>query len=290
VDWNDGTKSLPVGVLTPGWARKDILDMITVYKASPDIDVLTTSVPIANFGQVPINAFVLHGADPILVDTGVVGQSDDFMASLRKVIDPSELKWLWLSHTDPDHIGSLHQLLKDYPKLRVITTFLGVGIMGLFAPLPMDRVYLLNPGERLTLTDRSLVAFKPPAFDNPCTTGFYDDRTRALFTSDCFGALLQDPPQNAADVSEKDLADGQILWSTIDAPWLHKVDQSALAEELNVIRRMEPSMILSSHLPAAGANVTERLVSTLARVPSAQPFIGPNQPALEQMLQQIQAG
>ena len=46
--------------------------MITTYRASPDIDVLTTSFPIPGFGLVPINAFVLHGAEPILVDTGTV--------------------------------------------------------------------------------------------------------------------------------------------------------------------------------------------------------------------------
>jgi hypothetical protein len=42
--------------------------MITTYKATPDIDVLTSSFPIPGFGLAPINAFVLHGPEPILVD------------------------------------------------------------------------------------------------------------------------------------------------------------------------------------------------------------------------------
>jgi hypothetical protein len=58
--------------------------MITTYRASPDIDVLTTSFPIPGFGLVPINAFVLHGAEPILVDTGTVIDSDEFMATLDR--------------------------------------------------------------------------------------------------------------------------------------------------------------------------------------------------------------
>ena len=108
--------------------------------------MLTTNFPVPGLGLVPINAFVLHGAEPVLVDTGTVLQSEDFMAALRSVIDPSDLRWIWLTHTDFDHIGSLHQLLAENPRLTVITTFLGVGIMGLTAPLPMDRVHLVNPG------------------------------------------------------------------------------------------------------------------------------------------------
>ena len=44
--------------------------MITTYTAAPGIDVLTSSFPIPGFGLVPINAFVLHGPEPVLVDTG----------------------------------------------------------------------------------------------------------------------------------------------------------------------------------------------------------------------------
>ena len=123
------------------------------------------------------------------------------MAALRSIIDPAELKWIWLTHTDFDHIGSLAQLLAENPRLKVITTFLGVGIMSLAAPLPLDRVHLLNPGETINVGDRTLTAIKPPAFDNPSTTGFYDAKSGAFFSSDCFGALLSSVPQNAADLS-----------------------------------------------------------------------------------------
>ena len=169
--------------------------MITAYNATPDIDVLTSSFPIPGFGLVPINAFVLHGPEPLLVDTGAVVERDEFMTALRSVIDPADLKWIWLTHTDFDHIGALPQLLADNAELRVITTFLGVGIMSLSAPLPMDRVHLLNPGQKIKVGDRTLTALKPPAFDNPATTGFHDDKSGALFSSDCFGALLSAVPR-----------------------------------------------------------------------------------------------
>jgi flavorubredoxin len=258
--------------------------MVKSYNAAADIDVLSTDFPIPGFGLVPINAIVIKGPEPILVDTGAAVTSKDFMQALRSVIDPAELRWLWLTHTDFDHMGCLHQLLAENPRLRLITTFLGVGIMSLIDPLPMDRVHLLNPGEKLTVGNRTLTALRPPVFDNPSTTGFYDDKSGVLFSSDCFGALLQAVPETAAEISDTDLRDGQVFWASIDSPWLHKVERGVFAGELDAIRKMSPKMILSSHLPPAPGHMTERLLASLAAAPGAKPFVGPNQAALEQML------
>ncbi len=258
--------------------------MTTSYTAASGIDVLTSNVPIPGLGLVPVNAFVLHGSEPVLVDTGTVVERDEFMTALQAVIDPADVQWIWLTHTDFDHIGNVHRLLADHPQIRVITTFLGVGIMGLADGLPMDRVYLVNPGQKITVGDRTLTAIKPPVFDNPSTTGFLDDRSGAFFSSDCFGALLQEVPENAADLSDDDLRDGQVLWATVDSPWLHKVDRTAFAKELDGIASLAPSMILSSHLPAASGTMTQRLLSSLRAAPDAAPFVGPDQVALEQMM------
>ncbi len=264
--------------------------MISSYKASPDIDVLTSSFPVPGLGLVALNAFVLHGPEPVLVDTGAVVESEEFMTALRAVVDPADLRWIWLTHTDFDHIGSLHRLLAENPRIRVITTFLGVGIMTLSNPLPMDRVHLLNPGQKLTVGDRTLTAVKPPVFDNPSTTGFHDDKSGAFFSSDCFGALLSAVPESADELSDDELRQGQVFWATVDSPWLHKVDRAAFAKELNAIRDMGPAMVLSSHLPAAPGSMIERLLASLEAAPGAQPFVGPDQAALEQMLAQMAGG
>lgn len=253
-------------------------------KAAPDVDVVTSIAEVAGFGKLAINAFVIHAAEPVLVDTGAVRESDEFMATLGSVIDPADLRWIWLTHTDFDHIGSLHRLLEENERLRVITSFLGVGIMSLAAPLPMDRVYLVNPGQTVDVGDRTLTAVKPPAFDNPITVGLRDDRSGILFSSDCFGALLDEVPERAEDLSDDALHQGQVFWATVDSPWLHKVDRTVFASDLDRIRALEPTMVLSSHLPAAQGSSTERLLGALAAVPDAPAFIAPDQVALEQML------
>ena len=264
--------------------------MITTYKAAPDIDVLTTNFPIPGLGQLAINSFVLHGEVPVLVDTGPVVERESFMTALESVIDPADLRWIWLTHTDGDHIGALGQLLAEYAHLKVITTFLGVGIMSVSDPLPMDRVHLVNPGQSITLGSRTLAAFRPPTFDNPSTTGFFDSSSGVLFPADCFGALLQDVPQSAAELSEGELREGQVFWATIDSPWMHEVDRAKLTHELDAVARLEPSLVLSSHLPAAPGGMIDQLLASLAAVPGAAPFVGPDQVALEQMLAQVTAG
>jgi hypothetical protein len=259
------------------------------YSAGADIDVLATSFPIPGLGQLAINAFVIKGREPLLVDTGApldgagADVTSDFMDALRRVVDPADLRWIWLTHADMDHVATVHQVLEEAPQARVVTTFLTVGRMSLFRPLPIDRVYLLNPGQTLDIGDRTLTSIKPPSYDAADTAGFYDSGSKAFFSSDCFGALLSGPAQAAADIPVPDLEKGQLLWATVDAPWLHGVDRSAFAASLDQVRRMEPDLVLSSHLPPA-RGMTERLLEVLAAAPDAAPFVGPDQAALEQML------
>ena len=262
--------------------------MFKPYPAGPEIDVLPSYFPIPILGMVPINAFVLHAAEPVLVDTGLVLLSDEFMAALSSIIDPGELRWLWLTHTDPDHIGSLHRLLEEAPRLRVITTFLALGKMSLFRPLPLERLYLLNPGQSLDVGDRTLTALRPPTYDAPETTGFYDPASAALFSADSFGALLTEPAASAAEIGPDDLRLGLRTWATVDSPWLHSLDPAKFTDTLNRLRNLAPTLILSSHLPAA-QGMTDTLLDYLAETPAAPPFIGPDQPALEALLAELAA-
>lgn len=79
-------------------------------------------------------------------------------------------------------------------------------------------------------------------------------------------------------MAAEDLRAGQTLWTSIDSPWLHKVDQAKLGRELDVVRQMTPSYVLSSHLPPARA-LTKSFLSTLATVPDSEPFVGRTKPA-----------
>jgi len=262
--------------------------MFEPYRATQDIDALPSYFPIPGLGLVPINAFVLHAAETVLVDTGLILLSDEYVEALSSVISLEELRWLWLTHTDPDHIGSLHRLLEEAPNLRVVTTFIGVGKMSLFRPLPLDRVYLLNPGQSLSVGDRTLTAMRPPTYDAPETTGFFDPKSGAFFSADSFGALMSEPAGSAEDMEPEDLRRGMVTWTTLDSPWLHSIDIDRFLVTLNGVRDLSPEVILSSHLPVA-RGMTDTLLGHLATAATAEPFVGPDQPALEAILSQLAA-
>jgi glyoxylase-like metal-dependent hydrolase (beta-lactamase superfamily II) len=263
---------------------------MNIHRLGSDVTVLNDQLEIPGLGHLPINAFVLHAAEPVVVDTGLSLPDRDFLGTLASVIDPADVKWIYLTHPDRDHTGGLYDLLEAAPAARVITTFLGVGILGCENPLPMDRVYLLNPGQRIDVGDRSLAAFRPPLFDSPATTGFFDTRTGICFSSDSFGAVLGSPDHagvpDLADAPQTELKGRQQLWATVDSPWVHNVDQTRFAATLSELFRHDPAWVLSSHLPPTRSVST--LLDNLVDVPAAEPFVGPDQQALEAMLTQFE--
>lgn len=260
---------------------------MTVHKVGQDISVINDCLEVPGIGFLPVNAFVLHAAEPVVVDTGVGLPDRDFLGTLGSVIDPADVRWIWLTHPDRDHTGGLFALLDAAPRARLVTTYLGVGIMSTERPLPLDRVYLLNPGQTLDVGDRTLRAFRPPLFDNPATTGFYDDTSRACFSSDCFGAPMPTAElassDHAGDAKADELRDGQLLWATVDSPWIHNVDTAKYLATVQAVREMEPEAVLSTHLPPA-VGIAPRMIDTISGAPGASPFVGPDQAALEQML------
>lgn len=260
---------------------------MNTYRLGDDVTVLNDHLEVPGLGFLPVNAFVLHASEPVVVDTGLGLPDRDFLTALSAVVDPAEVRWIWLSHPDRDHTGGLFELLAAAPHARLVTTFLGVGLMSCERPLPLDRVYLLNPGQSLAVGDRTLHAFRPPLFDSPATVGFFDDKSRTCFSSDCFGAPLSTADlatgRDARDVPPDQLRAGQLLWATVDSPWVHNVDRARYLDTVRSVQALDADVVISTHLPPAMGLGTQ-LFDMLAEAPRADPFVGPDQQALEHML------
>lgn len=258
--------------------------MIT-HKLTPDVTLLSDHTEIPGIGFLPINSFVIHAEEPVVVDTGLSRPDRDFLADLAEVIDPADVRWIWLTHPDRDHTGGLWQLLEAAPNARLVTTFLGVGILSLQWQVPMDRVHLLNPGQSLNVGDRKLTGYRPPLFDNPATVGFLDSSSGAFFSSDCFGGPMASPeiasgPDAAAAT---DLESAMLLWSAVDSPWVHTVDPVKFRATIDPIRALNPSGIFSTHLPPA-IGMNDTLFRHVTAAPDGPAFVGPDQAVLEAIL------
>ncbi len=94
---------------------------------------------------------------------------------------------------------------------------------------------------------------------------------------------MNEPAATAADIPSAQLRDGLVTWATADAPWLQIVDEERFGRSLEIVRRLDASIILSSHLPPA-RGMTETLLGLLREAHNAPSFIGPDQAALEHVL------
>lgn len=119
--------------------------------------------------------------------------------------------------------------------------------------------------------------------------GLYDPKSDAFFSSDCFGAFVPEPVPNAQDVASDALLEGFGMFNKGNHPWVHLADEKKLGSVLNEVKEMNPQTILSAHLaPATG--MLDQFLKTMAQLPSADPFVGPNQVEIEQIMAQVNAG
>jgi hypothetical protein len=259
------------------------MDQPTLFpsrRVGTDTELLSAYAPLPGLGVLPVNAYLIRAREPVLLDTGLAALQGDFMAALRQLIDPADLRWIWITHADADHVGSLRAVLAEAPRARIVTNYLGVGKLGL-QQMPLDRTYLLNPGQALNVGDRCLIAHRPPVYDAPETMAAFDTRSRHLFTSDCFGAVMQEPAEVAAAIAPDALHEGLSLWSRVDAPWLAQLGREQLATACRPLLELRASQILGTHLPPA-TGLDERLYAGIAAAREAPPFVGPDQMALDQ--------
>jgi hypothetical protein len=249
---------------------------------SKDVFSINSYIPVPGFGVLPVNAFLLQAAQPILIDTGLAALGKQFQSELYKLINPEDLHWIWITHTDPDHLGSLTAILEDAPQARIVTTYLGMGKMGMLG-VPLERVYLLNPGQSLDVGDRKLLAVSPPTYDAPETCALFDSKQHTLFSADCFGALMHEPAETALQIRPDTLREGCINWATVDSPWLESIDTNKFDQKLSELSKLNAATVLSSHLPPAHG-ICNELLNYLRDALERPRFIGPDQTALENML------
>ncbi len=259
------------------------------YQGSSDVHVFPANLGIPGVGVLPINAFLLMAEEPVLVDTGIGMDGPDFLDAVSSVVPFDEIKWVWLTHDDADHTGSIQRVMEMAPNATLVCHGLAALRMSTWWPVPLHRVHAMRFGDELHVGDRTLTAVAPPLFDNPMSTGLLDQSTGALFTVDAFGALLPEATQSADDVPPEALAGGMVGWALSDSPWVHVTDKVKFGAVLERVRKIQPSRIFSSHLPAAGGSSMDDFIKILEMVPDAEDQAPPSAEEFGMMIEAMTA-
>jgi glyoxylase-like metal-dependent hydrolase (beta-lactamase superfamily II) len=257
------------------------------YEGTPDVHVLPTHLPLPGVGVLPVNAYVLMAEEPVLIDSGIGVDGDDFIAAVSSFVDPKELKWIWLTHDDADHTGSIQRIMELAPNARLVTHGFSALRMATWWPVPMDRVHAIRFGDEIDVGDRTLRAVAPPLFDNPMSTGVLDTSTGTFFSVDAFGAILPEPTRDVSEVPPEALAGGMLGWALSDSPWAHLTDRRMFSEVLDNVRQIQPRRIFSSHLPSASGTSLEEFLKVLETVPDAAPFVPPDSEQFAHMIEEL---
>ena len=245
--------------------------------------LLPGSFPVPGLGLLQINPLVIRAEQPVLVDTGPPVFREQYLEAVFSLLDPADVRWIFLSHDDRDHSGNLMQLLDLCPNARLVSTFVGVGRMGEEWQIPMHRVVLVNDGESFDAGDRTLTAIRPPLFDAPGTRGLWDASTGVYYAVDCFGAFVPGPCEQVADVPEEAYEAGFATFNRLNHPWHEVSDPAKVAAQVDRVRRLEPRAIVTYHGPTAHHR-SGQLCDALVAAASMDPLPLPTQADLEAML------
>ena len=205
--------------------------------------------PAGPEGFVYINSMVIAGEQPVIVDTGAAVHRERWLNDVFSLVDPADVRWVFISHEDADHAGNLSVVLERCPKATVLTDFVGLMKLGVLYGLPPQRARWLNPGESFDAGDRTLKAFQPPLFDSGCTRGLFDERTGVLWAADAFAGPTPGAVYEASDMPAEMWRASFTPFNSMENPWHSWLDAKAYCRHVDSIAALGPRAIASCHGP-----------------------------------------
>src|SRR5688572_28908977 len=68
---------------------------------------------------VHLNSMVILGAEPVIVDTGTVANRRQWLEDVFALVEPDDVRWIFLSHDDVDHTGNLDEAMSACPNAKL---------------------------------------------------------------------------------------------------------------------------------------------------------------------------
>ena len=153
------------------------------------------------------NSYFIDADRKTIIETTKEKCWDAYLKKIKQVCNPSEIEFIVLNHTEPDHSGNLKNLLRIAPQAVVVGT--GNAIRYLKDIMGQDFPNLVvKDGHTLDLGNKTLQFISAPNLHWPDTMYTYLKEDKLLFTCDSFGAhfsseiIFEDEIENIEEYHE----------------------------------------------------------------------------------------
>lgn len=151
--------------------------------------------------ETPTRSLVLVADDVALLDTGTTEGRATWLADLWSLVEPDAVRWVVVSHADPDHVGGLGAVLARCPSARVLAGEATLAHLRRQGHDVTGRATVARPGLAVGV-GRALEVVALPAWDDPATLGLLDPATGLAWTVDAFGVSGAGAAEDAEDLDE----------------------------------------------------------------------------------------
>src|SRR5688572_19312898 len=258
-------------------------------QVAPETFLIPNHAPAGEGMYLPVNSLLIRGSEPIVVDTGAPIHREHWLEMVFGLVDPADIRWIFLSHEEGDHVGGLDTVLEAAPQATLVTNFFGTERRALETPVPLERSLWLEPGDTFDAGDRRLRLVLPPIFDGPATRGLFDEKTGVLWAVDSFAAASTGAVHWVEDLP-RDLYDETfMMFNSLVSPWHQWLDPVRYDRHVDTVEALAPRVVTSAHGPVlVGDAIHDAFdrVRTLAGQPRIAP---PGQELLDEILAAVTA-
>jgi flavorubredoxin len=233
---------------------------------------------------VPANSMLSRGSEPVVVDTGAPVHRDHWFEQLFSLVEPEDIRWVFLSHDDGDHMGNLHELLDLCPSATLVANFFIHKRQTLERALPLTRMRWVGPGESFQAGDRRLHLVVPPIFDGPTTRGLYDEKTAVLWAVDSFCALTPGAVHEAADIPGDLFDETFTLLNSLTSPWHQWLDPVRYRRHVDSVEGLGLAAVASAHGPVLSGDAIPDAFDRVRAMAGEPIAVPPGQPLLDELV------
>lgn len=232
---------------------------------------------------VPMNAMLIRGAEPVVVDTGAAEHAESFFDDLFTLVDPEDIRWVFISHDDIDHTGNVNALMEAAPNATLVIDFFMAERMGASLEVAPARQRWISDGDTIFVGDRHLEAVQPPVYDSPTTRGLYDTSSGVFWGSDAYATPMPTVEPGVEALDPAMWAEGFATFAHWVSPWLRITDGALFASTCRRIERLGVTTIAGCHTPVIGPRHVHRALELMRAVPSMPYAPQPDQTLLDEI-------